>query len=119
MWFWQCASHMFGFGVALAHLTGVKAIFGVGFDRDVRVRQALYHRRRWWPAYTFGLDRAECIALQHEGQREGLLARWRAKAHVVPNIITVADTVVSHRHRAPTVAWMGALRVQKRPGSPH
>jgi glycosyltransferase involved in cell wall biosynthesis len=114
-WFWQCASHLFGFGVALAHLTGTKAIFGAGFDRDVHVRHALYHRPRWWPAYAFGLDRAECIALQHQGQREGLLAKWRTKAHVVPNIMTAAATVVPHGHRAPTVAWMAALRVQKRP----
>ena len=78
-WFWQCASHIFGVGVALAHLAGVKVMFGTGFDRDVRVRDALYQRRRWWPVYAFGLWRAERIALQHGGQRAGLPGRWSSR----------------------------------------
>jgi glycosyltransferase involved in cell wall biosynthesis len=114
-WFWQCASHLFGFGVALAHVAGVKAIFGVGFDRDVRVRQALYHRPRWWPAYAFGLSQAECIALQHEGQRSDLPQRWSRKAYVVPNIVLEPGAVLPHAERPRTVAWIAALRVQKRP----
>lgn len=114
-WFWQCASHLFGFGVALAHVAGVKAIFGVGFDRDVRVRRALHHRRRWWPVYAFGLSQAECIALQHGGQRSDLPDRWSRKAYVVPNIAFESGTVLPHAERPATVAWIAALRVQKRP----
>jgi glycosyltransferase involved in cell wall biosynthesis len=114
-WFWQGASHLFGFGVALAHLAGVKVMFGTGFDRDVHVRQALYHRRRWWPVYAFGLSRAARIALQHGGQRVGLPRRWNSKTFVVPNIIERADRVLVQARRPPTVAWIAALRVHKRP----
>jgi glycosyltransferase involved in cell wall biosynthesis len=114
-WFWQCASHLFGFGVAIAHRSGVNVMFGTGFDRDVRVREALYHRPRWWPVYAFGLARAERIALQHGGQRTGLPRRWNRKAFVVPNIIECSPTALAHAKRPPTVAWIAALRVQKRP----
>lgn len=114
-WFWQCASHLFGFGVALARASGSRAIFGVGIDGDVHVRTALGHRQRWWPAYALGLAWADAIALQHEGQRTGLPQRWSRKALVVPNIVTAAESVVPHVKRDPAVAWLAALRVQKRP----
>lgn len=114
-WFWQCASHLFGFGVGLAHLNGVKAVFGAGLDRDVRVREALYPRQRWWPVYAWGLWRAERIVLQHGGQLADLRARWRTKGHVVPNIAPRAERVMSHDERSPYVAWVAALRRVKRP----
>jgi glycosyltransferase involved in cell wall biosynthesis len=114
-WFWQCASHLFGFGVALAHLAGVKAIFGVGLDRDVRVREALYDRPRWWPAYAFGLSRADRMVLQHGDQRSDLPRSWSRKAYVVPNIALVSQTVQPHPVRPRTVAWIAALLEVKRP----
>ena len=114
-WFWQCASHLFGFGVAMAHAAGARTIFGVGVDGDVHVRTALYRRRWLWPAYALGLSRTDCIALQHEGQRHGLPARWSWKASVVPNIVPPPGAVVPHARREPSVAWIAALRVQKRP----
>jgi glycosyltransferase involved in cell wall biosynthesis len=114
-WFWQCASHLFGFGVALAHLAGVKTIFGAGVDRDVRVREALYQRPRWWPMYAFGLSRTDRIVLQHSGQQSDLPRRWSGKAYVVPNIVSDGDPILPRAHRLPTVAWIAALRVTKRP----
>ncbi len=114
-WFWQCASHLYGFGVALAHLANVKAIFGVGVDRDVRFREALDHRARWWPAYAFGLSRADRIVLQHGGQRSDLPERWSRKAFVVPNIAFSGTHVQPHSQRARTVTWIAALRRPKRP----
>jgi glycosyltransferase involved in cell wall biosynthesis len=114
-WFWQCASHLFGFGVVAAHLAGTRTIFGAGVDRDVRVREALDQRPRWWPVYAFGLSRTDRIVLQHHGQRSELPARWSGKAHVVPNIASPVDRVVPRAERRPTVAWIAALRVAKRP----
>jgi glycosyltransferase involved in cell wall biosynthesis len=114
-WFWQCASHLFGFGVALAHLAGVKAVFGAGLDRDLRVREARFHRPRWWPAYAFGLARADRIVLQHSGQRSDLPQSWNRKAYVVPNIAFGSETVQPHAQRSPTVTWIAALRQVKRP----
>jgi len=114
-WFWQCASHLFGFGVVLAQLNGAKAIFGVGLDRDVRVREALDLRRRWWPAYALGLSRADRIVLQHGDQRTDLRPGWNGKAHVVPNIAFGSETVLPHLQRSPTVAWIASLKQVKRP----
>jgi glycosyltransferase involved in cell wall biosynthesis len=114
-WFWQCASHLFGFGVAIAHLHGVKTIFGVGVDRDVHVREALYDRPRWWPAYAFGLARTDRIVPQHRGQHAELPQRWRGKSYVVPNIVSAAGAPVPRSQRQPTVSWIAALRVAKRP----
>jgi glycosyltransferase involved in cell wall biosynthesis len=114
-WFWQCASHLFGFGVALAHLNGVRTIFGAGVDRDVRVREALYHRHRWWPAYAFGLSRTDRIVLQHRGQQSELPRRWRHKSYIVPNIIAPGEARIVRERRQPTVSWVAALRVAKRP----
>lgn len=114
-WFWQCASHLFGPGVALAHLAKVKTIFGAGVDRDVRVREALYERPRWWPAYAFGLSRTDRIVLQHDGQLAELPRRWASKSYVVPNIVSHRDPIVPRPQRSPTVCWIAALRVAKRP----
>jgi len=114
-WLWQCASHLFGFGVVLAHWSGTKTIFAAGVDRDVRVRDALYQRPRWWPAYALGLWRTDRIVLQHGGQRAGLRRRWSGKAHVVPNIISGSDQVIPRAMRVPVVSWIAALRVAKRP----
>lgn len=114
-WFWQCASHLFGFGVALAHHNGVKVVFGAGLDRDVRVREALYPRQRWWPVYAWGLWRAERIVLQHGGQLADLRYSWQPKGHVVPNIAPAAAQVRPHGERSPYVAWVAALRRVKRP----
>jgi glycosyltransferase involved in cell wall biosynthesis len=75
----------------------------------------LYPRRRWWPAYAFGLSRARRIALQHEGQRADLPERWKQKAYVVPNIAFERDAMLPHSERQPTVAWIAALRLHKRP----
>jgi glycosyltransferase involved in cell wall biosynthesis len=106
---------LFGLGVAVAHLAGTRTIFAAGVDRDVRVREALYQRPRWWPVYAFGLSRTDRIVLQHHGQRSELAARWRGKAYVVPNIASLADRLVPRAARQPTVAWIAALRVAKRP----
>jgi glycosyltransferase involved in cell wall biosynthesis len=114
-WFWQCASHLFGFGVAAAKAAGVRTIFGVGVDGDVRVREALHRRRRWWPAYALGLSWTDRIVLQHHGQFAGLPGRWHAKTSVVPNIISGTDAVIPRGARRHQVAWVAALRVAKRP----
>lgn len=114
-WFWQCASHLFGVGVALAQMAGVRTIFGAGVDRDVRVREALYPRARWWPVYHLGLSRTDRIVLQHAGQLATLPSQWQGKAHVVPNIINDVYRTVPLAQRRPTVAWVAALRTAKRP----
>ncbi len=114
-WFWQCASHLFGFGVALAKVFGVKTIFAAGVDRDVFVRRALYHKPRWWPAYAFGLWRTDRIVLQHRGQQEDLRRGWQKKSSVVPNIICSTHPALPRSQRTNAVAWVAALRVAKRP----
>ena len=114
-WLWNCASHLFPFGVVLAHLARVRTIFAACFDADVKVREALDVRRRWWPLYAFGLARTERIVLQHRRQQTDLPRRWQRKSFVVPNIMFGVGAVVPRAQRTRTVAWIAALRVAKRP----
>src|SRR5262249_8889928 len=73
--FWECASHLLGPLVEIAKFSGVRTIFHVAIDSDVHPRRALFRRPRWWPLYAWGLERADRILLQHEGQRLGLPSR--------------------------------------------
>jgi len=114
-WYWRCASHLFGFGVGLAKLSGARTIFAAGLDRDVRVREALYTRPRWWPAYAMGLSRTDRILLQHGGQYAELPDRWKTKASIVPSIAAGLLTPKPHADRPRQVAWIAALREPKRP----
>jgi glycosyltransferase involved in cell wall biosynthesis len=114
-WFWNCASHLFPCGVVLAQLAGARTIFAACFDTDVKVREALYLRPRWWPAYGFGLARTDRIVVQHHGQQADLPRRWQPKSFVVPNIVFGVDSIRPRAERTPTVAWVAALRVAKRP----
>lgn len=114
-WYWRCASHLFGFGVALAKLNGIRSVFAAGFDRDVKVREALYERPRWWPAYAIGLSAADRIVVQHGGQFAELPRRWQRKAHIVPSIALGVNTSRPHAERPQQVAWIATLRQPKRP----
>ena len=114
-WYWRCASHLFGFGVALAKTAGVRSIFAAGFDRDVTVRRALFDRPRLWPAYAMGLAAADRILLQHRGQYADLPGVWKSKSHMVRSIAVACDKVNAHGARPRQVAWIAALRQVKRP----
>jgi glycosyltransferase involved in cell wall biosynthesis len=99
----------------LAHFLGVRTIFAAAFDTDVVPRIALTVRRRWWPLYAWGLRKADSLFVQHEGQMEQLLLRWRQKACVVRSIAGTDGNFRPHFRRDPYVAWVGMLRQPKRP----
>jgi len=109
------ASHLLGPLVQIAHFHGVKTIFAAAFDTDVRPRVALTSRKRWWPLYALGLERAERLFVQHGGQLDNLPARWRQKALVVRSIVGMHRSFKAHADRERYVAWVGMLRQPKRP----
>lgn len=113
-WYWRGSYHLWGPGVEIAKLAGVKTVFAAAFDSDVVPRRALTTRRRWWPLYQWGLDRADKIVVQHQGQLEGLADRWRSKAQVVYSIAPLS-AMKPHADREKYVAWVGMLRQPKRP----
>ncbi len=115
-WYWACASHALGPAAALAKLAGVGMVFSVMHDRDLDLRQALWERPRWWPLYVWGLAWSDHIFLQHTGQHEQLAPRWRAKASLLPGIVSPSAVPVKpHAERRPYVVWVAVLRELKRP----
>lgn len=114
-WYWRCASHLWGIGVELAKLAGVRTIFAAGVDSDVHPQRALYRRSRWWPLYAWGLSRSDRIFLQHTGQLSELAPRWRPKACIVPSIAGEMTIGKAHADRGQYVAWVAMLRQPKRP----
>ena len=113
-WFWQCADFWLGPGVYLAKLLGVRTIFSIMHDRDVRPRIALDRRPQLWPLYALGLGGADRIFVQHQGQRNQLSSRQREKSSFLPGIVELALSVIPHSQRARMVAWVGVLRPFKR-----
>jgi glycosyltransferase involved in cell wall biosynthesis len=114
-WFWQCADYRWGPAVEVARVTGVRTIFSAMHDRDINPRSALFCRSRWWRAYAWGLTRTDRIFVQHSGQLSELAPRLRAKAAILPGIVTRRATVRPHAERSGYVAWVGVLRPHKRP----
>ncbi|MCI1279217.1 MAG: glycosyltransferase family 4 protein [Nitrospira sp.] len=114
-WLWQCADHWWGPAVELAKMAGVRTIFSAMHDMDFRFRQALSLHPRLWPMYAWGLMRADKIFVQHSQQLAELLPGWRAKATVLPGVVTPAEDATAHAGRAPYVAWVAMLREHKRP----
>jgi glycosyltransferase involved in cell wall biosynthesis len=114
-WYWQTADHLWGPAVEIAKLAGVRTIFSAAFDRDVRPRDALTRRRRWWPLYAWGLSRTDIIFVQHGGQLSELVPRWRSRAYILPGVVGETAAVKSHFDRAKYVAWVAMLRQPKRP----
>jgi glycosyltransferase involved in cell wall biosynthesis len=119
--FWECASHLWGPLVEIARFLGVRTIFHAAFDNDVRPRKALAWRRRWWPLYSWGLERTDRIFVQHGGQLCDLPLRWQSKACILPkvcvlqNVVDDKTNVKNHTERDRYVAWVGMLRYHKRP----
>lgn len=119
--FWEGASHLWGPVVELAALARVRTIFHTAFDSDVNPRHALFRRRRWWPLYAWGLSRTDRIFVQHRGQLSKLPARWQPKASVLPKVCNLSNglgepvDIKPHVLRQRKVAWLGMLRVPKRP----
>lgn len=111
----QCAHHLWGPVVAAARLAGVRTIFSAMNDTDMRPRQALFRRQRWWPLYAWCLSWSDRIFVQHGGQLSQLSTRWRAKASVFPGIVGQTSAVKPHSERANYVAWVGVMRDHKRP----
>jgi glycosyltransferase involved in cell wall biosynthesis len=109
------ASHLLGPLVQIAHSLRVKTIFAAAFDTDVRPRVALTSRKRWWPLYAWGLNKAERLFVQHGEQFDNLPARWRHKASVVRSIAGVHRSFMAHADREMYIAWVGMLRQPKRP----
>jgi glycosyltransferase involved in cell wall biosynthesis len=62
-----------------------------------------------------GLSWTDKIFLQHSGQLAMLKKGWRAKASIVPSIVTQPAKYVPHILRDGYVAWVGMLRRPKRP----
>jgi glycosyltransferase involved in cell wall biosynthesis len=114
-WYWRCATHLWGPAVMLAKLARVRTIFAAGFDTDVQPSRALIQRSRWWPLYAWGLSWTDKILLQHSGQLSMLKKGWRAKATIVPSIVTPPAKYTPHVSRDKYVAWVGMLRQPKRP----
>src|SRR5205823_5266437 len=114
-WYWRCASHLWGPAVSIAKLLGVRTIFAAGFDTDVQPRRALSRRRQWWPLYAWGLERADRIFVQHEGQLSTIAPRWRGKTFIVPSLAPVTASFKNHHERSAYVAWAAMLRQPKRP----
>jgi glycosyltransferase involved in cell wall biosynthesis len=114
-WFWQCADHWLGPAFAVAKSAGVKTIFSAMHDRDVQIRHALFRRSRFWPLYALGLLLSDKIFVQHGEQLRQLPRCWRAKASVLPGIVSKRPTVKPHSARKRYVAWVGVLREPKRP----
>jgi glycosyltransferase involved in cell wall biosynthesis len=112
---WFAASHLLGPAVAVGKLTGTRTVFSAQFDLDVRPRQALHHRPRLWPLYAAGLAGSDRILLQHGRQLNELPSVWRAKACVIPGVVTMPGSFIPHAGREPYVAWVGVLRQPKRP----
>lgn len=119
--FWEGASHLLGPVVELALRQQVRTIFQTAFDTDVDPRRALFHRRRWWPLYCWGLYRTEKIFVQHGGQLSKLPRQWRAKASILPKVCELSKglgesvDVKPHSLRQEYVAWVAMLREPKRP----
>ncbi len=114
-WYWRCASHWWGPAVAIAKLEKVSTIFSAAFDSDVLPRHALHTRRAWWPLYAWGLSRTDRIFVQHGGQLSGLSPQWRSKAYRVPSLAGETVAMRPHSERTRYVAWVGDLRLPKRP----
>lgn len=113
-WFWQCADHWLGPAFAVARAAGVRTIFSAMHDRDVRPRQALFRRSRWWPLYAWGLRWSDRIFVQHREQLSQLPSHCRSKASVLPGIVDKVTEVKPHADREKYVAWVGVLRQPKR-----
>jgi glycosyltransferase involved in cell wall biosynthesis len=113
--YWRCASHLLGPFVAIARIMGVRTIFAVAFDRDIKIRDALFWRARWWPLYALGLLWTDRIFVQNEKQLSGLPQRFRAKASVVPSITPETNLINPHGVRGNYVAWISMFRRSKRP----
>lgn len=113
--YWRGASHLLGLLVQIAHVLGVRVIFGSAFDTDVRPRSALTDRPRWWLLYALGLSGTKRLLVQHGGQLEKLPSRWKPKAFVVRSIAEMHPNFTPHSCREPYVVWVGMLRQPKRP----
>lgn len=114
-WFWQCADHWFGLAVEIAKLKNVRMIFSAMIDHDVRPRQALYRRPWLWPLYAWGLQRADRVFVQHQGQLGQLSPKLKTKASLLPGIVDSPVEVKPHAFGRNYVAWVGVLRQPKRP----
>ncbi len=114
-WLWQCADHWWGPAVEIAKSAGVRTIFSAMHDMDFRLRQALSLHPRLWPMYAWGLIRSDKIFVQHGQQLDELSPAWRAKASILPGVVTPAAGSLAHSERAPYVAWVAMLREHKRP----
>lgn len=114
-WYWQCADHLWGPGVEIAKLLGIRTIFSAAVDRDVQPRRALYRRPYCWPLYAWGLLRSNKIFVQHEGQLSQLPSLMQAKASILPGVVIPPADVIPHSERRNYVAWIAMLREVKRP----
>ena len=112
---WFGSNHLLGPAAVLGKLQGVRTVFSAQFDNDVRPMQALPSRRHLSPFYAAGLWASDCIFLQHGGQLAELPSSLRAKACIVPGVVEVPSAYTEHRARRPYVAWVGVLRLPKRP----
>jgi len=113
-WYWQGADHLWGAAVVIARLAGVQTIYSAAFDLDVRPREALSRRCRWWPLYAWGLFRNDRIFVQHGGQFADLPRRLQSKACVLPGVVGEVETRKPHSDRERYIAWVGVLRQPKR-----
>lgn len=114
-WQWQGASHWWGPAALVAKLVQVRTIFSAMHDRDIHPRQALMRRSRWWILYVWALTWADRIFVQHGEQLSQLAPYLRAKASILPGIVGQANSVKPHSQRGQYVAWVGVLRLVKRP----
>jgi glycosyltransferase involved in cell wall biosynthesis len=112
---WFSANHLLGPAVAIGRLAGTRTMFSAQFDLDVRPREALTTRRRFWPLYVWGLFGSSKIFLQHGLQYAELPSQWKPKAYVMPGVVSLPDSVKPHAVRDRYVAWVGVLRQPKRP----
>jgi glycosyltransferase involved in cell wall biosynthesis len=113
--FWFGSTHRLGPAVLIGRLTGTKSLFAAQHDLQMRPREALSERERFWPLYAMGLSWSSKIFLQHRGQYAELPSRWRHKAYVIPGVVQAPERSAPHAERDPYVAWVGVLREHKRP----
>ena len=114
-WYRRSADHLLGPAVEIAKRAGTRTIFAAAFDSDLLPRKALTRRQRWWLLYAWGLERADRILVQHDGQLSIVPKRWQSKTFLVPSIAATQDSITEHARRQKYVAWVAMLRQPKRP----
>jgi len=115
--YWRTNSMHLGPCFFIAKSLGISLAFACASDKDCDPKHALNpfsYRKYLWPLYQWGLNLADRILVQHPGQLELLGHRYAVKTQLVNNIVDIPH-VAKHPAVSPYIAWVGNLRLEKRP----